>query len=226
MKGESKREGTLSLFFIKVRSISDLARSTYSPDGPNTPLFLIEKGGKKILFSIGESISGTKLAYFFETEKKGKMCIYSNQDQSNKENIEILERYPAHLNYKSYVIPILELDAANIKERTPEKKDIVKILAKDYKPMVMELIDTSASSGNITNIYMFMHKGRRYLGSFDIIDSDDAKVFIYAPIDSEKDFKFLRYDQSVNDIKTTDTYSEDISLSVINIEVPEFMMPE
>ncbi len=223
---EKKKESNLSLFFIAVKSLSDLARSTYSPDGANSPLFLIERGGKSLLFSIGESISGTKMAYSFPTEKKGNMCIYTNKDLYNKESIEILSKYPEHLNYKSYVIPIIELDRKNINERKPGNKGVISIRAADYRPIVMELIDKTASSGNITNIYTFMHKGQRYLGSFDIIDSDDKKVFIHSPIDSEKDFKFLRYDQASSEIKPTDIYSEDISLSVINIEAPDFLLPE
>ncbi len=223
-----KRNGAsaLSLFFIKVKSLSDLARSTYSPDGPNAPLFLIEKEGKNLIFSIGENISGIRLAYSFQTEKKGKICIYTNKDLYNKESIEILERYPEHQNYKSYVIPIIELDKKNINEKKPRENSVIKIKAQDYRPMMLGLIDKAVSSGNITNIYMFVHKEQRYLGSFDIIDYDDKKVFIYSPIDSEKDFKFLRYDQASSEIKPTDTYSEDISLSVISIETPDLLVPE
>jgi len=46
----------LCVDFVKVKSLSDIVRSTYMYNGTNSPIFSIKKNKKHKLFSIGEQV--------------------------------------------------------------------------------------------------------------------------------------------------------------------------
>lgn len=217
----------LCVDFVKVESLSDIVRSTYMSDGTNLPIFSIKKGKKHKLFSIGEMIGFTRVAYTFTTEEKGKICLYTPRDNNENEKVEITDLYSKRINYKSYTIPIIEFADNPFKERRISGKNIVVIPTDDYRSIAMGIVSKSRLGGIVSNMYMFAIRNKVFLGSFNLIDSVDKRVFVYSELNSSNDFKFLKCNTSTNEITPTNKYSNDVCISIIHLSKPfDFFKPE
>lgn len=222
-----RKKDELYVDFIKVQSLSDIVRSTYMSDGTNLPIFSIKIGKKHKLFSIGEMIGFTRVAYTFTTEQKGRICLYTPRDNNENEKVEITNSYSKRINYKSYVIPIIEFVDNPFKEKGISGKDIVVIPTDDYKSIAMGVVSKNKLGGIVSNMYMFTIKNKVFLGSFNLITSVDKRVFVYSELDFGTDFKFLKCNRLTNEIIPTNKYSNDVCISIIHLSKPfDFFKPE
>ncbi len=213
--------------FVDVESLSDISRSTYRFNGTNLPIFSIRTGKKRKLFSIAETVGFIRIAYTFTTEKTGGICLYTPKHSNDNEKVEIVDSYSTNMRYKSYPIPIIEFIDNPFKNKQVSGNSVVVIPTSDYRLMVKGVISKSISGGVISNMYMFTIRNRLFIGSFDLIDDDSRRVFVYSKFDSGNNFKFIRYDTLTNEITPTNKYSNDVRISIIHLSKAfDFFKPE
>ncbi len=227
MADPKKRKDEIYVDFVDVETLSDVARSTYTYDATNSPIFSIKEGKSHRMFSMCEAVGNTRIAYTFRSDKSGNFCAYTLGDSGGNEKTELLDKHPGWLNYRSYYIPIVEFAKNPFEERRVSKRDVISVMTEDYKSITRGVIGKNTSSGTIRNMYMFSKGKKTYLGSFDLIEGEFRRVFVYSTIDLEKDFKFLQCNAMTSEITPTSKYADDICVSIIHLTQPfDFFKPE
>lgn len=223
-----KRKEEIYVDFVEVESLADVARSTYMYDVSSSPIFAIDEGKKHRMFSMCEIVGNTRIAYTFRSDKIGKFCAYMfEESEDGSERAELIDKHPGWLNYRGYYIPIVEFVKNPFEERRVSKRDVISVMTDDYKSIARGIINMNASSGRIKNMYMFSKGKKTYIGSFDLIEGEFRRIFVYSTIDVGMDFKFLRCNALTSEITPTNKYTDDICISIIHLTQPfDFFRPE
>lgn len=211
---------SIPLEFVEVESLSDIARSTYTSEGANSPIFSLKHGDTYTLFSIGESFGNVKLAYSFKTKRTGRFCSYIPRDNDGEEKAELIESFHGQPDFKRYAIPIIGLAGNPFTERKIPKSKFVQIRAEDYRSIAAGMVSKNIASGIIGKMYIFGNGGKRYIGCFGLIQRSEKRVFIYSTINSDTNFRFLKLDPLTGVVSPTETYTPDVCLSVIRLSKP------
>ncbi len=215
-----KGKGGILLDFIDVESLSDIARSTYTAEGANSPIFSLKRRDGYLLFSIGESFGNVKLAYSFKTKRTGRFCSYIPRDNDGEEKAELIDSFHGQPDFKRYAIPIIELADNPFTERKASQTRFIQVRAKDYQSIAAGMASKNIASGVIRNMYIFKSGGVQYIGCFGLIQRSEKRVFIYSTINSDTNFRFLKLDPLTSVVSPTETYTPDVCLSVIRLSKP------
>ena len=198
----------------------DIGRLAYTMGQEVKVFYVMDIGGKRSIFLLGEFIGDTRMLYYFPEEASGSYAVYSPKNENGVESFEITDMLGSHASFTVSRIPIIELESKNFKTKEPKPESILYVKAKKYEDIVNAVISGNINGDSMGMIYKFRYEGKTYIGSFEII-TDDKKVFVYAETE-DFDGSFYVYDYSSGKISTARSFSENsyIYVRIINLAAP------
>ncbi|MFI5412686.1 MAG: hypothetical protein ACHQX1_02245 [Candidatus Micrarchaeales archaeon] len=229
MKKDSEKEKTTT-YFVKLKSLADLARNISTFGDGVRPLFSFKEKGSYRIFTYGIKIGDTRLILFFDSKAGGNFVVYQPGTAAGKEIADVKENMVMQTQNRDLQnIPIIELVKSPFHEDKKAKTKIMNVGIKDYQSIIKGVIARSLENGGIGKVYAFKNKSGTYIGAFNLIEEEDTKVFCYAKVDFAKDYSFFRYNYTTDNVEQTDTFGEHsyLYVRVINLAEPFlFFKPE
>ncbi|MCL5430325.1 MAG: hypothetical protein M1504_02500 [Candidatus Marsarchaeota archaeon] len=223
MKKASKDSKGMNAHFVELDSMSDIARNVSVFGDTTRPIFSVKDKGQYMLMSPGIRVGGTRIVFTVLTKRNGSILSYTPAMGGASERIDIINSInPDMHNHNTQNIPIIELEENPFNTGKDDPK-VVCVRAKDYSSMVKSIIGRSLENETIGKIYSFAGNGKRYIGSFNIIEEDDEeKVLCYAEIKEKEKFPFYCYDYKNDRLAPTSAFGEPTYyyVRVINLAKP------
>jgi hypothetical protein len=235
MKGKTtdKKGKGISIKLVKLGSLLDLARNACTFSTGARPVFMIKKDGRYLVVTLGIHIGETRTAFYAESKKSGNFLLYCPKSPANgEETAEIVESPESYMaDQSSYKIPIVGISGkAFVEEKDYRKGRVECVEALDPGSVVRSVIGrASEDEAPMPKVYSFTYKSERYIGSFQVLEDEDIKVFCYAKAGTEKAFSFFRYNYTDGRLDQTDSLGEHsfIYTRVINLAEPfPFFKPD
>ena len=223
----SKSKNEIKVRYFELNSEIDMARYACTFGLSHRPVYAIKRGGKYMLLAEGETISNTKSFYCTYTDRISRFLVYYVSE--NEENMKMQDIPREDEHYKSYRVPIIELENIPLVERTIKKEAVVLIKAKSLEYLVKDIISNSAEVESVLNSYCFEYKGTMYAGAFNLIPDEKLTTFMYSRCEAKGRFSFFKYSYTNDSIEMVDHISGNsfIFVKVINLKNPfPFFRPE
>ncbi len=212
MHEKGSREERKNIIFVKLGSLSDLARYACMFDSSAAETFYEGKESK--LFSFGEHVGNTLIAYYVEAKKRAETIRYAYAMPDSSESAE-LANYIDVQQFHTYYINIIGMDLQKFhRARGLEQKDMDCIRIDRTEDLTKAVLKKAIENEMIGHAYVFTYKGNTVIGAFDIVDAliDDKRAFYYVVAkESETNAKnacFIRYNYSANSHEFTNEFGE------------------
>ncbi len=230
MKKASSKKGssTIDSKYVRLASLGDLARSATNMSDEIRPIFAIREKGSYRLFVPGIKIDETRMVFYTESREIKDFLVYDPGSPYESEKCELRDTFATSIHEMKLIkIPIVELANNPYVEK---KADIATINLKVKEPgnIVKGVIAKSAGSG-FGKVYCFGKDGKRYIGSFALIEEDDRKVFCYAQLGVENVFSFFRYNYNEDKVDMVNSVGAQSFLyaRIVNLTEPfPFFKPD
>ncbi len=219
------------ILYVRVATLTDLARYAYNFDFSSKSLILSRSGGHARLLALGESIKESVIAYFIDAEGEQSFVKYSFPSSADQRETARLSG-AAEGSEKDY-INIFAVDLGAFRElKAPGKDDVVQIKMGSAEDLVHATIKKSVREESFATLYAFEAKGKRFICGFDLIDelTDDRKTFYYAETKDKGKGGFAKYSYSSNTFEFAETVGEHsyIYIKIVRLAepFPFFKMPD
>ncbi len=225
----SKQPKANKILYVKLASLSDLARYVCNFDYTASSIISIRKQKGYVLVAFGEDLDGSMLAYYINTpESEGMICYTYPSSGEVSENAHFVKEPGSPPNQ---YMNILEVDGKNIKE-AKKSKPIQMVQVKDYEELIIAVIKGGMAHNSLPHLYSFSKSGKTVFCAFDIIEelSDGPRTLYYSVTDGNLNASFARYKYIDNKVDFT-TYMGEHSYmyaKIINLaeQFPFFKMPD
>lgn len=229
-KGKAEKQGgKIDSQFVRLESLSDLARNTTSFSDSTRPIFAQKIGSAYRLFEQGPKVGAVRFIFYSESKTCGKFLAYKPASGAGPEILEMKETIPFEMQRGEVRnIPIVEITTSPFNEKKRATK-VISVEVKDYASMVKGAITRSLDSESIGKVYAFRSGNQGYIGSLSLIEEEDKKVFCYSKIDYDAPFAFLRYNYQADKVEPTDIFGDHpyLYVRVINLAQPfTFFKPD
>jgi len=225
-KHAKKSSGSISVVYVKVNSLVDLARQM-SVQGSLKHISAIKEGSSYKLIYQGERLSGVQLLYYASADKLSKFFIYNPNPP--EEYIEMRDSIASSISdYNTMKAPILEISMNPFKEEKKPDMELTLVEVKDYESFIKSIVSDSQYGGSNSKVYAFFCKGEHYIGSFELM-RDSGKIFAYSRLSNNKVFNYLKYNYNDDKIEETSAIAEKAFtyVRVINLAEPfSFFKPK
>ncbi len=223
-KKEGKDENS-KIIFTRLSSLNDLARYACKFDSTASEVFYEEGSGR--LFSFGERVGNTLIAYYIDAPKKADGIRYAYAVQDSGETAELTSEIDTQ-QLHSYYINVISINMLNFqKAKKIEQKGINYIKVGSVKNLAKMILKKSMEAETIGSSFVFGYGSKIVVGAFDLVEelSDGKKTFYYAIADEkEEDAKkacFIRYNYSTDSLEFTDEFGEHSYMYVKLIHLAE-----
>ena len=225
--GKGKGPQKISVAMVGLQSLQDLVRfnSTFSTELSH--LYAVkERGGGYRIFVRGEKIGSCIVVYSFLSDSIKRYIIYGPHS-SRREEVQMVDEISKYLqDYKLYKTELIELLENPFAECKSQKVLVLKVT--DYRSLVMKEVHSSEEE-KIGKVYLFVHKGKEYIGIFNFFHDDDVTVLLYAEAGGCAGKAFFRYNYISNTLELADSFVENQypCVRIINLKEPfNFFRPE
>lgn len=228
MVEKKKASNTLDLYFVRASSELDLVRYNCTFSNNVSALFSHQEAGKTRIFLPSDKIGKTTLALYAMKDKVSKYIIYRPGSSSAPETLEFVDKFGENPGYNSYRMPIVGLKSWPIKKKELKSNDVACVVFTSPESIASSLISKGSDMGIMEKVYAFVYKGKRYIGTFDLI-TDDSPTFSCAEVNFDKEHGFLKYNYTKDMLESSDLIGDNSAsyLRAINLAEPfSFFKPE
>lgn len=209
------------IHYIELESKADLAKQMldYHPGY----VAAVRQEGAYLLFSVGEKLGDTRLAYCVKVEKSGKFFTYSPANDS-KEKSEIVDKISDNADYRLYKAPIMEMAVNPYIEVKGTKKmgSVTKVEVRDCASFIKSAAGNAHNDGAMPKLYAFYSGKDHILGSFELLHESGVKMFTYTKTERNERFGAILYNYNNDSIEYLNSFSEKQGayIKVINLKSP------
>ncbi|MEM3839207.1 MAG: hypothetical protein QXF01_01360 [Candidatus Micrarchaeaceae archaeon] len=195
------------ILYVKLSSLTDLARYAYNFDFSSKSLILDRRGGTPRLIALGEMVGDAVIAYYINIDTGHSFVKYSfpySLDQTES----------AHFSDSAYsekeYINIFNVDLGNFKEQKVGSSSVIAVKVNSANDLVHAAIKKSLREESFATLYEFELGKKRYMAGFDLIEelADDRKTFYYAETKDRHKGGFVKYSYANNTFEFTETVGE------------------
>jgi hypothetical protein len=228
-KKEKNKDENIKVKFIKVASVSDIARYNCNFAKNTSSIISIEYNGKYRLIGEGEKITDTAIYYYFDSDKISDYLIYR---PTNNKDVEFSNSIRGIDGYNNYVFNIINALNNPFKETDINTKNIKQVKIKNYKSLILGIANKNIEDSNLPKLYLFKSGSKYFISSFELFNSGETPIFAYSEIDTKglSDLpKFFKYDYNSDIIEINNNLLQDnlIYLRIINLsDSLNFFRPE
>jgi hypothetical protein len=228
-KVKVKKGEKSSYHFVKLKSLSDLARNVSTFGDAARPLYAFKDKNVYRLFCYSIKIGDTRLILYIEAKSIDNSMMYQPGMLNANEKVEFrATMIMPNPNMNVQNIPITELVSDPFDKKDGEVK-VKNIGIRDYNAVVKGIISKSLEHEGIGKVYAFTYKSSTYIGAFNLLDEEDEKIFCYAKTDLQKEYGFFRYNYTTDKVEATNIFGEHSYLYVKIINLADafiFFKPE
>lgn len=226
---KEKKQSKPNVQFVKLASLSDLARNSTSFSDSTRPIFAVRMGGAYRLFESGPKAGEARLVFYVEQKLSGNFLCYKPAGIDGSEVAELRNTVSfTPQGSEMHSIPIVEIKQSPFEEKKPPSA--MNIAVADFAAIIKGTITRSLGSDSISKVYAFRSGGKAYIGSFILMEEEeDQKLFCYAQIESKNAFPFYRYNYQTDKVEPTEVFGEHqyLYVRVINLAQPfSFFKPD
>ncbi|MCL4363465.1 hypothetical protein M1439_03395 [Candidatus Marsarchaeota archaeon] len=228
MVEKEKASNMLSLYFVRASSDMDLARYNCTFSSSMSAIFSHKEGSKTRLFVPSDKIGKTTIALYYMGDAASRYAIYHPGSNSTPEKLEFVDKFEENQGYNSYRMPIVGFKSWPIKEKELKNKDVACVIFNSPEAIAISLISKGSDIGIMEKVYSFLYKGKRYIGSFDLI-TEESPTFVCAEVNFDKGYGFLKYNYTNDMLEPSDLIGDNTAsyLREINLAEPfSFFKPE
>ena len=228
MVEKEKASNMLSLYFVRASSDMDLARYNCTFSSSMSAIFGHKEGSKTRLFVPSDKIGKTTIALYYMGDAASRYAIYHPGSNSTPEKLEFVDKFGENQGYNSYRMPIVGFKSWPIKEKELKNKDVACVIFNSPEAIAISLISKGSDIGIMEKVYSFLYKGKRYIGSFDLI-TEESPTFVCAEVNFDKGYGFLKYNYTNDMLEPSDLIGDNTAsyLREINLAEPfSFFKPE
>ncbi|MDE1845842.1 MAG: hypothetical protein KGH53_00975 [Candidatus Micrarchaeota archaeon] len=224
-KEKKPKKGGKELLYIETETIEDLARFSSRFDSTAKEMLIYKVGGKHRIVGLAEQIEGKVIALYKDSEIDADTLRYVYVSEDHKESMEVASSIDQQRQSGSCYINLIDMDMSKFKVAKPEGvKGIACVRLNKLDDLVKSAIKRSVMRESIEMLYGFTHKGKTYLGAFDIIDelTDEKKTFYYSVANTKLKANFARYKFSTNTVDFSNDFGEHsyMYVKIINLAKP------
>lgn len=228
MVEKEKASNMLSLYFVRASSDMDLARYNCTFSSSMSAIFSHKESSKTRLFVPSDKIGKTTIALYYMGDAASRYAIYHPGSNSTPEKLEFVDKFEENQGYNSYRMPIVGFKSWPIKEKELKNKDVACVIFNSPEAIAISLISKGSDIGIMEKVYSFLYKGKRYIGSFDLI-TEESPTFVCAEVNFDKGYGFLKYNYTNDMLEPSDLIGDNTAsyLREINLAEPfSFFKPE
>jgi hypothetical protein len=222
MAKKKEKEESSKIFYIRAASAEDICRYVCRFDFTSSTLLLSESKKEKKLVAMGERVEKTQIAYYSPVKESGSIVAYEPASDGRNERMAFAAKAEAS---NKYYINVMRADLSSYgTAKVIDSKKIRLVKVDEAMDLIGAAIRKAAKEETISNVYVFLFKGKHVLAAFDVIDalSSDGPVFYYSFSDAKLHGNFARYDYRNNALDFTNAAGDHAYMyaKIINLAEP------
>ncbi|MDE1762067.1 MAG: hypothetical protein KGH78_02645 [Candidatus Micrarchaeota archaeon] len=218
-ESDKERDKELFAYMVRVASLSDLARCTFTIGMPPKQVFACNEGKNYRLFVFGERFEDATIVYYFDSPKRGRYIRYCAKDDGGRESCEMRDEIgeEERRNYKIQKMAILELSGLPFEVVKEYKGKARSMRVAGLKQLMISYLSYVHGGEGVLRTYRFRSGSK----SMVAIPSFIKNALAYAEYDLDNGSHFISYDYNTDGLKESEAMPDErAAVCIIDIAEP------